>query len=136
MRLEKEGKRKKERKKKTLWILIEGISYSDNLSLILTDHNLMTMDESQFDDNLLQAEMKFCSRTMYFFAFLFLACLTTDWTRHCNCAVSTLVYSLMWKDITFPLFLDKLKHWLSHSMSWGFDLSLCLWFISLRWCYG
>ena len=32
----------------------------------------MTMDESQFDDNFLQAEIKFCSRTMYFLPSFFL----------------------------------------------------------------
>ena len=91
---------------------------------------------SQFDDKFLQGEIKFCSRTIYFFSSFFLCNLTTDWTRHCNCAVSTLLYSLMWNDIMFPLFLDKLKHKLNLSMSCGFDLSLCLWFISLRQCYG
>lgn len=61
--------------------------------------------------------------------------MTTDWTCHWNCAVSTLAYSLMWNDIMFPLFLDKLKPKLTLNMSCGFDLSLCLWFTSLRKCY-
>lgn len=45
---------------------------------------------------------------------------------------STSVYSLMWNDIIFLLFLEKLKHKLNLNMSSGFDLKLRLWFISLR----
>lgn len=72
---------------------------------------------------------------LYLFYFIYFA-----WSDHrlnspLQSAVSPFICSLMWSDIIFPLFLEKLKSKLNFNMSCGFDLSPKVWFSSLTLLY-